>query len=159
MQYYNALSFGSFASWNLEYVEYAEYFHDVSLSHYTDASHSRGVIFPVPCPSDSDSLFLSCLSLARPTFTMLLLGLLPLMLLRGCGCQAADVPEDVTAEFSVRLYHQLQITGGEENIIFSPLSVALALGMVELGARGSSLEEIRQALGYSHFREGTVNKI
>ncbi|XP_056100198.1 neuroserpin [Rhinichthys klamathensis goyatoka] len=84
---------------------------------------------------------------------MLLLGLLPLMLLRGCGCQAADVPEDVTAEFSVRLYHQLQITGGEENIIFSPLSVALALGMVELGARGSSLEEIRQALGYSHFRE------
>ncbi|XP_067276077.1 neuroserpin [Pseudorasbora parva] len=84
---------------------------------------------------------------------MLLLGLLPLMLLRGCGCQAADFPEDVTAEFSVRLYHQLQITGEEENIIFSPLSVALALGMVELGARGSSLEEIRQAVGYSHFRE------
>ncbi|XP_018977598.2 neuroserpin-like isoform X1 [Cyprinus carpio] len=91
---------------------------------------------------------------ARPSFTMLLLGLLPLMLLRGCGCQAADVPEDVTAEFSVRLYHQLQITGREEeNIIFSPLSVALALGMVELGARGSSLEEIRQAMGYSQFRE------
>ncbi|XP_051952684.1 neuroserpin-like isoform X2 [Xyrauchen texanus] len=84
---------------------------------------------------------------------MLLLRLLLLMLLRGSGCQAADVPEDVTAEFSVRLYHQLQITGGEENIIFSPLSVALALGMVELGARGSSLEEIRQAVGYSHFRE------
>ncbi|XP_051512479.1 neuroserpin-like [Myxocyprinus asiaticus] len=84
---------------------------------------------------------------------MLLLGLLLLMLLRGSGCLAADVPEDVTAEFSVRLYHQLQITGGEENIIFSPLSVALALGMVELGARGSSLEEIRQAVGYSHFRE------
>uniref|UniRef100_A0A8C1C077 Serpin peptidase inhibitor, clade I (neuroserpin), member 1 n=1 Tax=Cyprinus carpio carpio TaxID=630221 RepID=A0A8C1C077_CYPCA len=84
---------------------------------------------------------------------MLLLGLLPLMLLRGCGCQAADVPEDVTAEFSVRMYHQLQITEGEENIIFSPLSVALALGMVELGARGSSLEEIRQAMGYSQFRE------
>ncbi|XP_059362900.1 neuroserpin-like [Carassius carassius] len=84
---------------------------------------------------------------------MLLLGLLPLMLLRGCGCQAADVPEDVTAEFLVRLYHQLRITGGEENIIFSPLSVALALGMVELGARGASLEEIRQAVGYSHFRE------
>ncbi|XP_026107611.1 neuroserpin-like [Carassius auratus] len=84
---------------------------------------------------------------------MLLLGLLPLMLLQGCGSQAADVPEDVTAEFSVRLYHQLQITEGEENIIFSPLSVALALGMVELGARGSSLEEIRQAVGYSQFRE------
>ncbi|KAA0715226.1 Neuroserpin Peptidase inhibitor 12 [Triplophysa tibetana] len=84
---------------------------------------------------------------------MLLLGLLPLMLLRGCGCQAADAPLDVTAEFSVRMYHQLQILGGEENIIFSPLGVELALGMVELGARGSSLEEIRQALGYSNLRQ------
>lgn len=85
---------------------------------------------------------------------MMLLGLLPLMLLRGCGCQAADAPLDVTAEFSVRMYHQLQILGGEENIIFSPLSVELALGMVEMGARGSSLEEIRQVLGYSNLREG-----
>ncbi|KAG9272880.1 neuroserpin [Astyanax mexicanus] len=84
---------------------------------------------------------------------MLVLGLVPLLLLCGCGCRAVDVPEDVTAEFSVRLYHQLQTAGGEENIIFSPLSVALALGMVELGARGSSLQEIRQAVGYSNFRE------
>uniref|UniRef100_A0A8B9KSR4 Serpin peptidase inhibitor, clade I (neuroserpin), member 1 n=1 Tax=Astyanax mexicanus TaxID=7994 RepID=A0A8B9KSR4_ASTMX len=80
---------------------------------------------------------------------MLVLGLVPLLLLCGCGCRAVDVPEDVTAEFSVRLYHQLQTAGGEENIIFSPLSVALALGMVELGARGSSLQEIRQAVGYN----------
>ncbi|KAL7878326.1 hypothetical protein AOLI_G00093000 [Acnodon oligacanthus] len=86
-------------------------------------------------------------------FAMLALSLVPLLLLCECGCRAADVPEDVTAEFSVRLYHQLQMVGGEENIIFSPLSVALALGMVELGARGSSLQEIRQAVGYIHFRE------
>uniref|UniRef100_A0A3B4D6Q4 Serpin domain-containing protein n=1 Tax=Pygocentrus nattereri TaxID=42514 RepID=A0A3B4D6Q4_PYGNA len=84
---------------------------------------------------------------------MLVLSLVPLLLLCESSCRAADVPEDVTAEFSVRLYHQLQMVGGEDNIIFSPLSVALALGMVELGARGSSLQEIRQAVGYSHFRE------
>ncbi|KAK1785176.1 hypothetical protein P4O66_018591, partial [Electrophorus voltai] len=88
------------------------------------------------------------------SFTMLMVGLIPLLLLRVCGCRVADAPDDVTAEFSVRLYHQLQMVGGEEdNIIFSPLSVAVALGMVELGARGSSLEQIRQAVGYSHFRE------
>lgn len=85
---------------------------------------------------------------------MLALGLLPLLLLRLCRCWAMDVPEDVTAEFSVRLYHQLQVTGGDDNIIFSPLSVALGLGMVQLGARGASLAEIRQAMGYSHFRDG-----
>ncbi|KAK6296420.1 neuroserpin isoform X2 [Coregonus clupeaformis] len=82
---------------------------------------------------------------------MLILGLLPLLLLPGPGCRAADIPEDTTAEFSVRLYHQLQARGGDDNIIFSPLSVAVALGMVELGARGASLTEIRQAVGFSHL--------
>ncbi|KAL7870770.1 hypothetical protein SRHO_G00082670 [Serrasalmus rhombeus] len=92
-------------------------------------------------------------AIRHSSFAMLVLSLVPLLLLCECSCRAADVPEDVTAEFSVRLYHQLQMVGGEDNIIFSPLSVALALGMVELGARGSSLQEIRQAVGYSHFRE------
>ncbi|KAG5269017.1 hypothetical protein AALO_G00197360 [Alosa alosa] len=86
-------------------------------------------------------------------WTMLALGLLPLLLLQVCHGWAMDVPEDVTAEFSVRLYHQLQAMGGDDNIIFSPLSVALGLGMVQLGARGASLAEIRQAMGYSHFRD------
>uniref|UniRef100_A0AAZ3NNA1 Serpin domain-containing protein n=1 Tax=Oncorhynchus tshawytscha TaxID=74940 RepID=A0AAZ3NNA1_ONCTS len=82
---------------------------------------------------------------------MLVLSLLPLLLLPGHGCHAADIPEDTTAEFSVRLYHQLQARGGDDNIIFSPLSVAVALGMVELGARGASLTQIRQAVGFSHL--------
>uniref|UniRef100_A0A8C7UBF1 Serpin peptidase inhibitor, clade I (neuroserpin), member 1 n=2 Tax=Oncorhynchus TaxID=8016 RepID=A0A8C7UBF1_ONCMY len=77
--------------------------------------------------------------------------LLPLLLLPGQGCHAADIPEDTTAEFSVRLYHLLQARGGDDNIIFSPLSVAVALGMVELGARGASLTQIRQAVGFSHL--------
>lgn len=76
------------------------------------------------------------------------------ILLPGYGCHAADIPEDTTSEFSVRLYHRLQAAGGQDNIIFSPLSVAVALGMVELGARGASLEEIRQAVGFSHLLPG-----
>lgn len=69
-------------------------------------------------------------------------------------CQAADIPEDTTSEFSVRLYHRLQAAGDQDNIIFSPLSVAVALAMVELGARGESLQEIRQAVGFSHLVPG-----
>ena len=88
---------------------------------------------------------------SAPPFPLLLL----LLLLLGCGCHAADIPEDATAEFSVRLYHRLQATGGSDsNIIFSPLSVAVALGMMELGARGASLEEIRQAVGFSQLPAG-----
>ncbi|XP_019720504.1 neuroserpin isoform X2 [Hippocampus comes] len=76
------------------------------------------------------------------------------ILLLGYSCRAADIPEDTTSEFSVRLYHRLQATGGQDNIVFSPLSVALALGMVELGARGASLEEIRLALGFDNLLPG-----
>ncbi|XP_008306650.1 neuroserpin [Cynoglossus semilaevis] len=87
-------------------------------------------------------------------FFPLLLLLLLSILLPGYGCRAVDIPEDTTSEFSVRLYHQLQAVGGQDNIIFSPLSVAVALGMVELGARGASLEEIRQTVGFSHLLPG-----
>ncbi|XP_049581458.1 neuroserpin [Syngnathus scovelli] len=76
------------------------------------------------------------------------------ILLLGYSCRAADIPENTTSEFSVRLYHQLQATGGQDNIVFSPLSVAFALGMVELGARGESLEEIRQAIGFDNLLPG-----
>lgn len=79
------------------------------------------------------------------------------ILLPGYGCRAADIPEDTTSEFSVRLYHQLKAAGGQENIIFSPLSVAVSLGMVELGARGVSLEEMRHAVGFSHLLPGERN--
>ncbi|KAJ8410756.1 hypothetical protein AAFF_G00187130 [Aldrovandia affinis] len=89
----------------------------------------------------------------RASCVMLVLGVLPLLLLQ-VSCRAADVPEDITADFSVKLYHQLRASLGEENIIFSPLSVSIALGMVELGARGASLNEIRQALGYNHLKTG-----
>lgn len=87
----------------------------------------------------------------------LLLLLPPLLaaLLPGDSCRAADIPEDITAEFSVRLYQQLQARGGQDNIVFSPLSVALALGMVELGARGDSQDEIRQTVGFSQLMPGT----
>lgn len=96
---------------------------------------------------------------------MLILDVLsPLLLLLSIllpryGCRAADIPEDATSEFSVRLYHRLQAAGDQDNIIFSPLSVAVALGMVELGARGASLEEIRQAVGFSHLLPGEKTQV
>ncbi|XP_029111043.1 neuroserpin isoform X1 [Scleropages formosus] len=84
---------------------------------------------------------------------MLAVRLLLLLVLQA-PCRAGGAPEDPTAELSVRLYHQLQAGGAEDNIVFSPLSVGLALGLVELGARGSSLEEIRRAVGYGHLTAG-----
>uniref|UniRef100_A0A3P8UJT4 Serpin peptidase inhibitor, clade I (neuroserpin), member 1 n=2 Tax=Cynoglossus semilaevis TaxID=244447 RepID=A0A3P8UJT4_CYNSE len=103
---------------------------------------------PPPPPPPPPEMFV------LDVFFPLLLLLLLSILLPGYGCRAVDIPEDTTSEFSVRLYHQLQAVGGQDNIIFSPLSVAVALGMVELGARGASLEEIRQTVGFSHLLPG-----
>ncbi|XP_006002544.1 neuroserpin [Latimeria chalumnae] len=60
--------------------------------------------------------------------------------------------DSAVTEFSVKFYHYLRATGNDENILYSPLSVALALGVVELGAHGSTLEELREATGYSLVR-------
>lgn len=75
-------------------------------------------------------------------------------LLRCHHCRETDVSDDAAAEFSVRLYQQLQAGGEQDNIIFSPLSVAVALGMVGLGARGVSLDQIRQIAGFSPLLSG-----
>lgn len=40
-------------------------------------------------------------------------------------------------------------SSGERNVLYSPYSVATALGMVYAGARGSSRRELRDALGYA----------
>ncbi|XP_053317118.1 neuroserpin [Spea bombifrons] len=65
-----------------------------------------------------------------------------------------SVHDETVTDFSVKLYHELRATKEDENIFFSPLSIAIAIGMVELGARGSSLKEIRHALGYDRLKNG-----
>ncbi|NP_001086240.1 serpin family I member 1 S homeolog isoform X1 [Xenopus laevis] len=65
-----------------------------------------------------------------------------------------SVHDAAVNEFSIKVYHELRATKEDENIIFSPLSTAIALGMVELGARGSSLKEIRHVLGYDKLKNG-----
>ncbi|MEQ2178181.1 hypothetical protein GOODEAATRI_011251 [Goodea atripinnis] len=111
------------------------------------------IFYAIPL-SLSSSVVCAEMSILYVSSPLLLLLFLFSILLPGYGCRAADIPEDTTSEFSARLYHRLQAAGGQENIIFSPLSVAVALGMVELGARGTSLEEIREAVGFSHLLPG-----
>ncbi|KAM8953545.1 neuroserpin [Pelodytes ibericus] len=65
-----------------------------------------------------------------------------------------SVHDQTVTDLSVKLYHELRATKEDENIFFSPLSIAIAVGMVELGARGSSLKEIRHALGYDRLKNG-----
>ncbi|XP_005076191.1 neuroserpin [Mesocricetus auratus] len=66
----------------------------------------------------------------------------------------ATFPDETIAQWSVNMYNHLRATGEDENILFSPLSIALAMGVMELGAQGSTLKEIRHSMGYDGLKTG-----
>lgn len=66
----------------------------------------------------------------------------------------ATFPDETITEWSVNMYNHLRGTGEDENILFSPLSIALAMGMMELVAQGSTRKEIRHSMGYEGLKGG-----
>ena len=52
-------------------------------------------------------------------------------------------------DFAFSLYKQLALKNPNKNVIFSPLSVSIALGFLSLGARGSTLTEILEGLKFN----------
>ncbi|KAM7230540.1 hypothetical protein CapIbe_018030 [Capra ibex] len=90
------------------------------------------------------------------------------LLLAGLCSSVHCLPENVTPEgqhkgtavddhvlassntdFAFSLYKQLALKNPNENVIFSPLSVSIALGFLSLGARGSTLMEILEGLKFN----------
>ncbi|XP_072474652.1 neuroserpin isoform X2 [Notamacropus eugenii] len=84
---------------------------------------------------------------------MTFFGLLALLVLPSSAL-STSFPDETIAELSVNVYNHLRAAGEDENILFSPLSIAIAVGMVELGARGSTLKEIRHSMGYEGLKDG-----
>uniref|UniRef100_A0A8D0SQV4 Serpin domain-containing protein n=1 Tax=Sus scrofa TaxID=9823 RepID=A0A8D0SQV4_PIG len=52
-------------------------------------------------------------------------------------------------DFAFSLYKQLALTNPHENVIFSPLSVSMALAFLSLGARGPTLTELLEGLKFN----------
>lgn len=84
---------------------------------------------------------------------MYFLGLLSLLVLQSKAFKT-NFPDETIAELSVNVYNQLRAAREDENILFSPLSIAIAMGMVELGAHGTTLKEIRHSLGFDSLKNG-----
>lgn len=84
---------------------------------------------------------------------MAFLGLFSLLVLQSLAL-GTTFTDGTIAELSVNMYNHLRATGEDENILFSPLSVTLAVGMLELGAQGSTLKEIRHSMGYDSLKNG-----
>ncbi|KAB0369001.1 hypothetical protein FD755_019006 [Muntiacus reevesi] len=96
--------------------------------------------------------------------TLLALGLLVAGLCSSVHC----LPENVTPEeqhkgasvddhslassntdFAFSLYKQLALENPNKNVIFSPLSISIALAFLSLGARGSTVTEILEGLKFN----------
>ncbi|XP_010864308.2 probable serpin E3 [Esox lucius] len=66
-------------------------------------------------------------------------------------CDAFSLQEtmgQLHTDFAVSLYQTLTETENNSNLIVSPTSVSLSLGLLQLGARGNTLAQLEEALGY-----------
>lgn len=94
-------------------------------------------------------------------------------LLAACGSPTEpqplqDLPRDLSAaerslissgnEFGLALFQRLAIGSPEENVILSPLSAYLALGMTANGADGETLEAMRATLAQAELSEDAANE-
>lgn len=55
---------------------------------------------------------------------------------------------DLHTRFGVSLYKTLAETENNSNLIASPASISLCLGLLQLGARGNTLAQLEGTLGY-----------
>ncbi|XP_067850836.1 serpin I2-like [Heptranchias perlo] len=69
-------------------------------------------------------------------------------------CSSDSLPSDITVGFAVDLYHAIRSVQKNQNLICSPMSISLGLGMIELGARGTTLQQLRKGLHFDKAQEG-----
>ncbi|KAL6060610.1 hypothetical protein STEG23_019782 [Scotinomys teguina] len=55
----------------------------------------------------------------------------------------------INTDFAFSLYKELALKNPDENIVFSPFSISIALALLSLGARGNTLEEILEGLKFN----------
>lgn len=66
---------------------------------------------------------------------------------------------ELHTRFAVSLYQTIAETENTSNLIVSPLSVSVSLGLLQLGARGNTLAQLEGTLGYNvkgRFRPGIL---
>ncbi|KAJ8004503.1 hypothetical protein DPEC_G00136950 [Dallia pectoralis] len=59
-----------------------------------------------------------------------------------------DTMGQLHTQFAISLYQTLTETENNSNLIVSPASVSLSLGLLQLGARGNTLAQLEEVLGY-----------
>ncbi|XP_024862752.1 probable serpin E3 isoform X2 [Kryptolebias marmoratus] len=66
-----------------------------------------------------------------------------------CNSSFQDSMRELHNRFVISLYQRLTETENSSNLILSPASVSLSLGLLQLGARGNTRSQLEGTLGYS----------
>ncbi|XP_059802732.1 neuroserpin [Hypanus sabinus] len=82
-----------------------------------------------------------------------LLGILILLIVKYVAVNG-DFQDNATTDFSVKVYHHLRSIQKDENIFYSPFGIIIALGMIEIGAAGTTLEQIQHLTGSNSTLRG-----
>ncbi|XP_054840050.1 serpin I2 [Eublepharis macularius] len=82
-------------------------------------------------------------TVGKMSFLKLLLTTIRICLI---SCHITNPTADGTTRFAADLYRVLHLSQKSENILYSPLGAASALGMVHLGTKGKARNEISQLL-------------
>ncbi|XP_007886863.2 serpin I2 [Callorhinchus milii] len=69
-------------------------------------------------------------------------------------CSFDALPSDSTLGFALDFYHAVRSVQKNHNLIFSPVSIGLGLGMLELGTGGTTLQQLRKGLHFDGTQEG-----
>ncbi|XP_076012980.1 putative serpin E3 [Genypterus blacodes] len=72
-----------------------------------------------------------------------------------CSISLQDSMTELHTRFAVSFYQALSETENNSNLIVSPVSISLSLGLLQLGARGNTLAQLEGALGY-HVNDARV---
>jgi serine protease inhibitor len=91
--------------------------------------------------------------------------LIAIVMATNFGVMSAQAADPVSTDkvvaanngFGFRLLHALRAEGDQDNVIISPLSVSLALGIVFNGAGGATREAMAGTLGFASLNDQEVN--
>ncbi|KAF7657703.1 hypothetical protein LDENG_00022830 [Lucifuga dentata] len=72
-----------------------------------------------------------------------------------CSISLQDSMAELHARFAVSFYQMLTERENNSNLIVSPLSVSVSLGLLQLGGRGNTLAQLEGTLGY-HVNDAPV---
>ncbi|XP_053733438.1 probable serpin E3 isoform X3 [Synchiropus splendidus] len=72
-----------------------------------------------------------------------------LWLVERSGCSLQNSMGELHTRLAINLYQSLVETENRSNLILSPVSISISLGLLQLGAKGNTLAQLEGKLGYN----------